>query len=77
MGLTGLPIICEKLIAHGMPSNTPIGLIQSATRVDQKVVTGTLADIIKNPATATLKPPTLIIVGGVVSLHKKLNWFGE
>ncbi|MFT6269595.1 MAG: uroporphyrin-III C-methyltransferase/precorrin-2 dehydrogenase/sirohydrochlorin ferrochelatase [Alphaproteobacteria bacterium] len=76
MGLTGLPIICEKLITHGMPSNTPIALIQSATRTDQKVITGTLADIVNNPATAALKPPTLIIVGGVVSLHKKLNWFG-
>jgi uroporphyrin-III C-methyltransferase/precorrin-2 dehydrogenase/sirohydrochlorin ferrochelatase len=76
MGLTGLPIICEQLVAHGMPSNTPIGLVQSATRVDQKVVTGTLADIVAKPETALLKPPTLIIVGGVVSLHKKLNWFG-
>lgn len=77
MGLTGLPIICDKLIAHGMPSNTPIGLIQSATRADQKVVTGTLDTIMGNPDTALLKPPTLIIVGGVVSLHKQLNWFGE
>jgi len=77
MGLTGLPIICEQLILHGMPSTTPIALIQSATRTDQKVVTGTLADIVQHPDTITLKPPTLIIVGGVVSLHKKLNWFGN
>lgn len=77
MGLTALPIICEKLIEYGMPASTPIGLIQSATRVDQKVVTGTLIDIMSNKDTASLKPPTLIIVGGVVSLHKKLNWFGD
>jgi uroporphyrin-III C-methyltransferase/precorrin-2 dehydrogenase/sirohydrochlorin ferrochelatase len=77
MGLTGLPIICEQLIAHGMPSSTPIGLIQSATRTDQKVVSGTLANILQQAETSTLKPPTLIIVGGVVSLHKKLNWFGD
>jgi siroheme synthase len=25
----------------------------------------------------TIKPPTLIIVGKVVSLHKKLAWFGS
>lgn len=77
MGLTGLPIICEQLIAHGMDSSTPIGLIQSATRTEQKVVTGTLANIVHQSETSTLKPPTLIIVGGVVSLHKKLNWFGD
>lgn len=76
MGLTGLPIICEQLIKNGMPGSTPIGLVQSATRGDQKVVTGTLNNIVENPETAKLKPPTLIIVGGVVSLHSKLNWFG-
>ena len=77
MGLTGLPIICSKLIEHGLPASTPIGLIQSATRADQKVVAGTLQDITENPKTALLKPPTLIIVGSVVSLHKQLNWFAK
>lgn len=75
MGLTGLPIICKQLIANGMQNNTPIALIEGATRNSQKVVTGTLNDIVDKPETAKLKPPTLIIVGGVVSLHHKLNWF--
>ncbi len=75
MGLTGLPIICDKLRAHGMDSNMQIALIEGATRPEQKVVTGTLANIMDNPETEKLKPPTLIIVGSVVSLHKKLNWF--
>ena len=77
MGLTGLPIICEQLMKHNMPSSTPIALIEGATRSSQKVVTGTLADICENPNTQALKPPTLIIVGGVVNLHEKLNWFGD
>ena len=77
MGLTGLPIICEKLIENGLTPDTPIALIQSATTENQVVVTGTLSDITQNPATSALKPPTLIIVGTVVSLHKQLNWFGD
>lgn len=77
MGLTGLPIICEKLIENGLPPDTPIALIQSATTENQVVVTGTLSDITLKPATSELKPPTLIIVGTVVSLHKQLNWFGD
>ncbi|WP_218398096.1 siroheme synthase CysG [Alteromonas lipotrueae] len=77
MGLTGLPIICEKLIENGLTPDTPIALIQSATTENQVVVTGTLSDITQNPATSELKPPTLIIVGTVVSLHKQLNWFGD
>ncbi len=75
MGLTGLPIICDKLIEHGMTKDMPIALVESATRVNQKVVTGTLSNIVTNSETANLKPPTLIIVGGVVRLHKQLNWF--
>ncbi len=75
MGLTGLSIICDNLVKHGMHEDTPIALIESATRNDQKVVTGTISDIISHPELSELKPPTLIIVGGVVSLHEQLNWF--
>ena len=75
MGLTGLSIICEKLIEHGMPSDMPIALVQSATTEKQKVVTGTLSTILDNPETASMKPPTLIIVGSVVSLRDSLNWY--
>jgi uroporphyrin-III C-methyltransferase/precorrin-2 dehydrogenase/sirohydrochlorin ferrochelatase len=77
MGLTGLPIICEQLVKHGLPPNTPIAMVQSATTPKQKVVTGTLEDIQKKAKAANIKPPALIIVGSVVSLHKKLNWFGQ
>ena len=77
MGLTGLPIICEKLIEHGMAEDMPIALVQSATRETQKVVTGTLATIVNDPKTKEMKPPTLIIVGSVVNLHKKLSWFKQ
>lgn len=76
MGLTGLPIICEQLVKHGLASTTPIAMVQSATTPEQKVVTGTLADIQQKADAAQIKPPALIIVGSVVSLHEKLNWFG-
>ena len=75
MGLTGLPIICEQLVKHGLASTTPIAMVQSATTEKQKVVTGTLEDIQQKAEAADIKPPALIIVGSVVSLHEKLNWF--
>jgi uroporphyrin-III C-methyltransferase/precorrin-2 dehydrogenase/sirohydrochlorin ferrochelatase len=77
MGLTGLPIICEQLVKHGLPPNTPIAMVQSATTSKQKVVTGTLEDIQKKAKEAKIKPPALIIVGSVVSLQDKLHWFGQ
>ena len=75
MGLTGLPIICEKLVEHGLAPSTPIALVQSATTEKQVVVKGTLQDIANKEETKALKPPTLIIVGSVVELHEELSWF--
>ncbi|MEO9943814.1 siroheme synthase CysG [Paraglaciecola sp.] len=75
MGLTGLPIICEQLVKHGMPANTPIAMVQSATTEQHKVVTGTFETIQEIAIKANIQPPALIIVGSVVSLHEKLNWF--
>ena len=75
MGLTGLPIICEKLIEHGLDANTPIALVQSATTEKQAVLTGTLSNIVAKQEEAQLQPPTLIIVGSVVSLRDELNWY--
>jgi uroporphyrin-III C-methyltransferase/precorrin-2 dehydrogenase/sirohydrochlorin ferrochelatase len=77
MGLTGLPIICEQLVKHGLAATTPIAMVQSATTPQQKVVTGTLEDIQQKAEAAEIRPPALIIVGSVVSLHEKLNWFGQ
>lgn len=75
MGLTGLEIICQKLVEHGMPATTQIALVQSATTAKQKVVTGDLANIQAKAHAANIQPPALIIVGSVVSLQQKLNWF--
>ncbi|MDN4504115.1 siroheme synthase CysG [Alteromonadaceae bacterium BrNp21-10] len=73
MGLTGLGIICQQLIAHGMSADMDIALVQSATTPQQKVVTGTLATIQDNVAKANIQPPALIIVGTVVSLHSVIT----
>ncbi len=75
MGLTGLPVICEKLIAHGLSSHTPIALIENATLPEQKVLTGTLSNIESLANSSNIQPPTLIIVGSVVSLHPTLHWY--
>lgn len=75
MGLQGLPVICEQLIAHGCSRDHPVAIIQKGTTADQKIVTGSLATIQERVSKAELQSPTLIIVGSVVELHEKLNWF--
>lgn len=75
MGLKGLPVICEKLIEHGLPADLPIALVQQATTPRQRIFTGTLAGMAEQISHEEIKPPTLIIVGNVVKLHDKLSWF--
>lgn len=75
MGLVGLAYICQQLMAHGCPSEHPIAIVQQGTTQEQKVITGTLADLPTRVEQADIKPPTLIIVGTVVTLHEKLQWF--
>jgi len=75
MGLVGLPIIVRELIAHGVSPQMPVALVQQGTTHLQRVYTGTLADILATVEADPPAPPTLIIVGEVVSLREKLSWF--
>jgi uroporphyrinogen III methyltransferase / synthase len=73
MGLRNLPAIVAKLTAHGRSPATPVALIRWGTTNEQETVTGTLADIVEK--SAALKAPVLIVVGDVVNLRDKLDWF--
>ncbi|TCV86674.1 siroheme synthase CysG [Sulfurirhabdus autotrophica] len=75
MGLMGLPVLCKELIVHGLATTTPAAIVQQGTTPNQRVLTGTLETLPGLAKDANLKPPTLIIVGNVVSLHEKLSWF--
>lgn len=75
MGLLGLPIICQQLLAHGVNKDMPIALIQQGTTSQQKVFTGTLSTMETLISGKKIKAPTLIIIGTVVGLHDKLSWF--
>lgn len=74
MGLVGLPIICNKLIEHGVSKNMPIALVEQGTTENQKVYTGTLSTMPDIIANKPVKAPTLIIIGEVVQLHESLAW---
>lgn len=75
MGLVGLPVICEQLIAHGRAASTPAALVQQGTTRNQRVFAATLADLPGRVATEQVQAPTLLIVGEVVQLREKLAWF--
>jgi uroporphyrin-III C-methyltransferase/precorrin-2 dehydrogenase/sirohydrochlorin ferrochelatase len=75
MGLQSLPMLTEKLIAHGADPKVPAALIDNGTRDQQRVVTAPLGRLAKKVAKLELPGPAIVIVGTVVSLRDKLTWF--
>jgi uroporphyrinogen III methyltransferase/synthase len=75
MGLTTFPQIARELIARGRSPETPAMAVRWATRPDQETIVGTLATL---PAMlAAMKPPATIVIGEVVRLRSKLDWYGR
>ncbi|HTX21365.1 MAG TPA: uroporphyrinogen-III C-methyltransferase [Candidatus Aquilonibacter sp.] len=75
MGTDKLDAWTKSLIAHGLPPETPAAVIEQGTLGKQKSVAGTLATIAKLAAEKKISPPALTILGDVVKLREKLNWF--
>ncbi len=77
MGLHGAPTLCKEMIAHGLPASTPVALVEQGTTPQQRIFIATLETLLGVIKNEKIKPPTLIIVGEVVTLHDKLKWFEE
>jgi uroporphyrinogen III methyltransferase/synthase len=75
MGLVNFPAISHELIAKGRSAETPAMAVRWATRPDQQTIVGTLGDLAGKIAAASMKPPATIVIGEVVSLREKFNWF--
>lgn len=73
MGLGNLPQIASNLVTVGYEVNTPVAVIQSGTAPEQKVVFGTLADIVERAR--GLGTPATIVIGKVVACGQNLQWF--
>jgi len=75
MGLASLGEISRQLISHGKSPSTPAALVEQGTTRRQRVHVQTLESLPDYIAHNDVHAPTLLIVGGVVSLHDKLKWY--
>jgi len=73
MGLHNIETITKKLIQIGKANTTACAVISNGTTQNQKVVTGTLENIVQKAK--DMQTPAIIIVGEVVNLREELNWF--
>ncbi|UZP67152.1 uroporphyrinogen-III C-methyltransferase [Desulfovibrio mangrovi] len=77
MGMKNLPHISEQLIKHGMDPNTPAALVHWGTTTKHRSMASTIEKLpIDGPAQG-FTSPSLIVVGGVVNLRERLNWYEQ
>jgi uroporphyrinogen III methyltransferase/synthase len=75
MGVKNLADICGQLVEKGRDPQTPAAVIERGTSLWQRTVTGTLTDIAHLARDARIKPPAILVVGGVVELRDRLKWW--
>lgn len=75
MGVKNLDKIVNGLAENGKDIKTPIALIENGTTTNQRVTTGTLDNIIRISEERDVKSPAIIIIGDVVNLREKMEWF--
>lgn len=73
MGYHNIEIISSKLLSLGKRKDYPCAVISKGTTTEQKVVVGTLEDIVEK--SKDLLTPVMIVIGEVVNLREQISWF--
>jgi uroporphyrin-III C-methyltransferase len=69
MGVRNLSRIAEILVRHGRDPATPVAVIERGLRRDQRVTIGRLDEIGPLSKGRGVRPPAVIVIGGVVELY--------
>ncbi len=77
MGMKTMDEMVTRLIGCGHASNTPVAVVQWATRQEQRTITGVLGSIAEYCTEEGIGSPAIIIVGAVVGLREQFKWFEE
>ena len=77
MGVTGLERLQSKLLEYGRAASTPFALVENGTRPEQRIITGTLAELTERATAHAVQSPALLIIGEVAALANSLHWFGS
>jgi uroporphyrinogen III methyltransferase / synthase len=75
MGVTRIGEIARRLIEQGRKADTPLAVIRWGTYEKQETYISTLAEAEHMVALEGLQPPAIIVIGEVVRLRERLQWF--
>ena len=73
MAVDRLPQIAQVLLAHGRDPDTPAAVVQDGSLPTEQVLVSTLAQLADDAAAAGVRPPAIVVVGGVVALRDRLR----
>ena len=74
MGLSRIGAISKELVTGGLAKTTPVAVIQNGTSEKHRMIVGTLANVAQKIKENKIAPPSIIIIGNVVKLHKTVGW---
>ena len=77
MGVAELGVLQAQLIGHGRAASTPFALVENGSCAEQRVITGSLANLAERAAFHAVRSPALLILGEVAALAPSLAWFGK
>lgn len=75
MGVRRLAAIATRLIEAGRPPDEPAAVVERGTDARQRMVSAPLASIAEVAAHEGLRAPAVAVIGPVVALHERLEWF--
>jgi len=75
MGIGRISEIAAQLMWHGRSADTPVAVIRWGTYECQETVVGDLSNIATTVEQRQIKSPAIIVVGEVVRLRERLQWF--
>jgi uroporphyrin-III C-methyltransferase len=77
MGVESLEGIVGKLLAGGISPTKPVAIVESGTLPQQRTLIATLGTVVEESKAKDIKPPSVILIGEVASLGRKLAWFKQ
>ena len=72
MGIRQLPQIQHELLHHGKSGHTPAALIERGTTSEERIITGTLAELHSLAKSHQMNNPALIMIGESVLIREQL-----
>jgi len=75
MGVAEAAPLRDRLLADGWVADTPFAIVENGTRPEQRVVLGTLAELVERVQAHDVHAPALLILGAVAALAAQNHWF--